>query len=349
MKKIFIGLFNNWDSIISLRDVDFQEWNRKYDNLKKFMESRVDGELIINKDEFSFLEKRTRRRVRFLGGNAGNAAECLGEAGLKPVLSCPMRSKTMLSYLSAKGVLIAEEDKIKSPLDCRPNNKEYEHIAIENEGCRHLFTYDPVTERLEIDYDFFSGLKSADLLWISGFHLVSLDFKDKIKEVGDLLEDRMFQIHMELGKGTDMMKFAFEYLVKKNAINSLGFNDSEISVLGTEPHKIDMEDGLGWISEKNGIEKVTLHTKNFISTYSIGMNDKFIKATEKAVMLTAAKSFGVINNESKTLAESLRTSEIKRTVKEKFCIIPTRINPAPKKVTGLGDCFSALDFYYSFS
>ncbi len=347
MKKIFTGLFNNWDSIAN--SIRIEKWGMKYGRLKDMIDENKDTETIINKDEFDFLLSRIPEKIKVIGGNGANAAIALSEAGITPVMSCPSRTSEMLSKLNNYGIKIAGPGGIISPEDSPVSGKDYEHLSVENRNSRHLFTYDKISEECTLDYDFLRSLKSADLLWISGFHLVSGDFKNRIKELGDLLEDRIFKIHLELGKGTDMMGFAFRHLAKRDVINSMGFDESEIDLIGIKSHKMSVKEGLRMVSEKNNIEKVTLHTSNFVSTFSIAMNDKFIKAAEIAVDLTAAKSLGFINENTKRQSGEFPLSGIKRIIEENFAMIPTRINPKPKKVTGLGDCFSVLDFYYSFA
>ncbi|MBN2101730.1 MAG: hypothetical protein JW716_02570 [Candidatus Aenigmarchaeota archaeon] len=347
MKKIFTGLFNNWDSIVN--SIDTEDWSRKYSHLRDIILAGGDTETLISKNEFDFLLSRVREKVKTIGGNGANAAVALSEAGITPVMSCPARTRDMLEKLQNCGIKIAGPKGMISPADSIISGEDYEHIAVENGNFRHLFTYDKITEECVLDYDFLRSLKSADLLWISGFHLVSGDFKNRIKELGDLLEDRMFKIHLELGRGTNMMEFAFKYLTKRNAINSLGFDESEIDIIGIKPHKMNLKDGLEMVSEKNNIEKVVLHTSNFVSTFSIAMNDKFIEAAERAVDMTAAKSLGFINENMKMEAKELPLSGLNKIAEDNFMMIPARINPNPKQVTGLGDCFSVLDFYYSFS
>ena len=347
MKRIFTGFFDNWDSVSRFGDVDFRQWIGKYKKLRKYLEMHEDTETLIDEKEFRFLDSIIKKRERFLGGNGANAAVALSEAGIKPVMSCPARTEYILSELSLKGILMAEGDIIVPPEKASLNNKEYEHISIENEGYRHIFTYDPIAFEMDIDYNFISALKMADLLWISGFHLANRSAKSRIDEIADDLEDRIFLTHLEVGNGTDMMEYAIARLTAKHAINSIGFNYSELSYFGIMPEEVLLEDGLRMISERYGIENVMLHTPDFVAVYSEKADDNMIKYIKNAIGLSAAKSFGIISRKTIKLAEELKVSDIKSVKSRNFFLLPTKINHSPLKKTGLGDAFSALAFYYS--
>jgi ADP-dependent phosphofructokinase/glucokinase len=337
--KPFLGLFAHWDVITEQEPPKF---------LAKFFRDKKDSEYRIAKKLHDRISSSLINPRRVMGGNAANAAATLSELGIPCVLSCPTRPPALMQELSRHRIFLISEGKETTPLKCARPDKEPEHIIFEREGYRKIFNYDEVERDFLLDTDFWSSLKNASYLFLSGFHCVPEKQKKKVNEIADFLEKRKFKVHLELGFGKgSLMKYAIKRLLDRNCIDSLGMNETELNAIGIQAES-PMETAESMLSflEKSSLERISLHTREYRLTAFRGSLDKNLKAAEFSVRVCAAKALGGIK-ENLEKAGAVHSSGIPALKSGNFFIIPSRIVENPEIIVGMGDATAVTDSYFA--
>lgn len=350
--KIFLGLFTNLDSVI--KDYDTGEFKGiepvKPSNeillepgeVLYVLKQKHDSEHLINKKLFEFLKKNFRGK-RKIGGNAGNASLILSELGTPSFLSCPTRPKSIMKILGKhKGIKVAGERVFLNPLDAARKDPEYEHLCFEGRDYRKIFTFDPVSYECMLDEYFWKKIKLADILWLCGFHLVSWKYRKKVDMVADMLAEAKCKVHLELGEGTETIRYAVKRLTDRGVLNSLGMNECETRFLGFEGNPIKDTEFFTEFLKDSCLERLTVHSKQYRITFFRKDREKNLKAGEESVKVSAAKTFGNIK-ENLGRVSKLERYKLKKLESKNFVIIPACVTPRPKFLTGLGDACSVVD------
>ncbi|HJW96915.1 MAG TPA: ADP-dependent glucokinase/phosphofructokinase [archaeon] len=336
--KPFLGLFAHWDVIARQEPPEF---------LAKFFSRKGDSEIFISKKLHSRILSSLTNPERIIGGNAANAAATLSDIGIASVLSCPSRPKNLMSELSRHKIFVMSKRREKSPISCSRPDEEAEHIIFEKEGYRKIFNYDMVQLDFLLDEDFWDSVKNASYLFLSGFHAVPRKHRKKVNEIADMLEDRKFKVHLELGYGKGLMKYSIKKLLDTNCLDSIGMNETELGILGiNEKEPKETAEGILSFLEKTGLERISLHTRDYRLTAFRGSLERNLKAAELSVQVCTAKALGGIkDNLGKAKAVSL--SRIQTVRSKNFFIIPTRIVENPRIIVGLGDAAAVTDSFYA--
>ena len=350
--NVFLGLFTNLDSIIKHYDT------RKFKGIEPLkpskgvlsklgevvyvLKQRGDSEHLISKGLFEFLNKNFDGEKK-IGGNAGNAALILSELGIPCLLSCPSRPKTMMDMLSKyKGVKMAKGRGFVNPLEAVRDDPEFEHLSFEREDYRKIFTFDPVSFECVLDKDFWEKISSADLLWLCGFHLVSEKYGHKVNVISDMLEESKCKVHLELGEGTETIRYAIKKFVNSGVLHSLGMNEIETKFIGFEGDPLEDTDFFSEFMKAGGLERLTIHSKEYRLTFFRKNREKNMKAGEESLKLSAAKTFGSMRKNLEGVSK-LERYKLKKIEGKNFVLIPAYMTPKPKVLTGLGDTCSIVD------
>ena len=181
---MYLGLFTHLDRIIRYNK-KIEDFLRRHGFFKRFMKGIEEGgEFIISEEEYNILKKlKGRRRV---GGNAGNAAQFLSFNRIKSIVSCPLRPKSLMKILG-KNVYVVSNGKIKKARISWRNDPEIEHIVIEKNDKRVIFTYDPVARDFILDEEFWEMVREP--LFLSGFHIIPGKIR-RTKEISELIEEK---------------------------------------------------------------------------------------------------------------------------------------------------------------
>jgi ADP-dependent phosphofructokinase/glucokinase len=336
--KPFLGLFANWDVVTRQEPPGF---------LRRFFIRKTDSEIFISKKLHSRISSSLANPERMIGGNAANAAVSLSEIGIASVLSCPARPRKLMSELSKHRISVMLDGKEKSPLPCSRKDEDPEHIIFEMGEYRKIFNYDKVQLDFLLDQDFWDSLKNASYLFLSGFHTVPKKHKQKAKEIADFLEGRKFKTHLELGYGKGLMRYAIKKLLDRNCIDSIGMNETELSILGIrgQSPKETAESMLSFL-DKKGIERMSLHTRDYRLTAFKKNLEKNLKAAEFSIQVCAAKALGGIR-ENLEKAKSIPPSKIQTLKSKNFFVIPSLLVENPKIIVGMGDVAAVTDSFYA--
>ncbi len=336
--KPFLGLFVNWDVVTRQEPPGF---------LGKFFRDKKDSEHYISRDLHSRISSSLSSPRRIIGGNAGNAAVTLSELGFACVLSCPTRPKKLMAELSRHRIFLMSGGRESSPMKCSRQDEEPENIIFEMGGYRKIFNYDEAQKNFLLDTDFWSSLKNASYVFLSGFHNVPEKHKNKVKEIADFLEDRKFKVHLELGYGRkSQMKYATKKLLDRNCVDSLGMNETELGVIGISgKNPLEIKDSLLVFLERTSLERIALHSRDYRLTV-FRKPERNLKAAEFSIKACAAKALGGIK-ENLGKANKLPISVVSAAKSGNFIIIPTRIAESPKVIVGLGDTAAVTDSFYA--
>ena len=350
--NIFLGLFTNLDLVIKdyrlggFKGIEplspSKEILSEPGEVLHILKQEGDSEHLITKELFEFLKKRFKGK-RKIGGNAGNAAMILSELGIPCVLSCPSRPETIMDMLGRyKGVRVVREGCFISPPKAAKSDSEFEHLSFEKEGYRKIFTFDPVSFGCVLDEDFWEKINSADLLWLCGFHLVSEKYKHKVDVISDMLEEAGCKIHLELGDGTETVRYAISKFVDSGVLHSLGMNEIETKFIGFKGDPLEHTDFFSEFMKAGGLERLTIHSKEYRLTFFRKDREKNMKAGEESVRISAARAFGNIRENLERISK-LKRYRLKRVRGKNFILIPAYVTPKPKVITGLGDTCSIVD------
>jgi len=336
--KPFLGLFAHWDVVTRQEPPGF---------LKEYFTRKSDSEIFITEKVHSRISSSLAGAERIIGGNAANAAVALSELGIPCILSCPARSRPFMSELAKHKIFLMSGGKESAPMKCARPDKGPEHIIFEMGSYRKIFNYDEVERDFLLDRDFWDSLKNANYLFLSGFQTTPEKQKQKVREMADFLESRKFKVHMELGYGKGLTKYALKLLLDRNCIDSLGMNETELGALGIPGiNPLILKERLLEFMQKAGLERMSLHTREYrLSVFRKDM-ERNMKAAELSIQACAAKALGGIKQNMEK-AKSIQRSTVKTGKGDGFFIIPTRIVESPKIIVGLGDAAAAADSFYA--
>jgi len=348
--KPFLGLFAQWDVIVR------QEPPKA---IRNFFRDKSDSEHFISQKLHHQISSALLNPRRSIGGNAGNAAAALSDLGIPCVLSCPSRAKPFMSELAKHKIFLMRKGIETSPLKCARPDEDPEHVIFEmvsrkeadksgfNRSYRKIFNYDEVQRNFLLDHEFWNSLKNANYLFLSGFHCVPEKRKEKVKEIADFLEKRAFKVHMELGYGEGLMKFAVKKLLDRSCIDSLGMNETELKTLGISGKSpLETKEGMLSFLEKAGLERMHFHTRDYRLSVFRKNPERNLKAAGFSVQACAAKALGGIR-ENLEKAKSVPHSWIPASKGKNFFIIPARIAENPKIIVGLGDAAAVTDSFFA--
>ncbi len=335
--KPFLGLFAHWDTIAKQEPPGF---------LDKYFKTKTDSEHYVSKNLHKKISSTLENPMRVIGGNAANASVTLSDIGIPSVLSCPLKSKNLMSELSKHKIYIICNGKERSPKGCSRRDLDPEHIIFEQEGYRKIFYHDTMHMNFLIDSDFWDSIKNANYLFLSGFHGIPEKHKQKMNKIADFLENRKFKAHLELGYGKGLMRYAIKTLLDRNCIDSIGMNETELGILGIkEKEPKETAEGMLSFLEKSGLERMGLHTREYrLSVFR--KPERNLKAAEFSIQVCAAKALGgIMENMGK--AKSVPYSQVRPFKSGNFFITPTRIAENPKIIVGMGDAAAVTDSFYA--
>ena len=271
--KTFIGLFAHWDSVIRVKDgfliskdIKSAQPNHKLSEISEvndILSRPGDSERLITGRLYNEFRKLFPEREKRPGGNAANAAVALGELGIECVLSCPARPKSLMMNLANYPITLAHQGSFVSPLKASFDANEFEHVCFEAQGYKKIFTYDTMTEECWLDSHFWDSVNKADLLYLCGFHLINEKYSHKIDYIIDLLEDRRFRTHLELGRGSGTIDYAIKKLLEKNCIDSIGLSEEELEFLGIRGDLNHIKESAIQFLNTHSLERLAVHTKNY--------------------------------------------------------------------------------------
>lgn len=364
--SVFLGLFTNLDRIISGYDVSEignvdplkpsgAVLTKPGEVLYALEKGDCDCEHVISRRIYDFLSERFPGKVQ-IGGNAGNAAVTLSELGVESVLSCPMRPEKLLRMLGRhKGIRIASSRRIEKPADVRQQGTCFEHLCFEKGRSRKIFTFDPASCRCEIDGDFWNNVGKDDLLWLGGLHLVSWRCRKKIDMIADSISESGCRVHLETGEDTSAMRYAIKVLSGRRVLDSLGMNEFETKLIGLEGKELGDKgdclkgaDSLSDFAEESGLERVTVHSKDYRFTFFRKGRERNVSAGKESVRISQAKMLGGIKKNLHTIPypAGIREGKAKG---GRYVIIPTLKRLEPRTLTGLGDTSSVIDALVALS
>ncbi len=351
--RIFVGLFTNLDSIITDYDTKKFEGIEPVKPSKEILSKpgeivyvleneRKDCECLIDKELFEFL-KGNFKGIRKIGGNAGNAALVLNELGIPCVLSCPLRPKSIMEMLSKhKGIELANKRGFVEPLETIMDDPEFEHLSFERKDHRKIFTFDPASYECRLDEHFWKNINFADMLWLCGFHLVSPTYRNKVDLISDILTGKKCKVHLELGEGTETIRYAIKKLTDEGVLNSLGMNECETKFIGFEGDPLENPGFFSEFMKSSGLDRLTIHSIKYRLTFFRKDREKNSKAGEYSVKVPAAKLFGGIKENLERVSK-LDRYEVKKIEGKDSVLIPAYVTPEPKVITGIGDASSIAD------
>lgn len=352
-KKIFVSLFVHWDLITKTfpKAVPIRPKKETLDSLEEInwiLQQKGDLEFPITQKLFNAL-KSVPGELR-IGGNAGNASVSLGELGISSILSSPIRPASLMKKLSEYPIKVIADGKEVRPFQSIRSDPEFTHIILEQRNCRKIFTYDLMVKELWLDYDFWNPPKDPDLLFLSGFHLVESNWKEKVKFIRDILENRKYKTHLELAYGRKNTKSIIHELLSYHCVDSLGLNQDELWILGHESR--DTEEIKSFCLEflkDFSLQRLCLHSKNYRMVFFKNDFKKNFNASKLSVEICAAKTFGKISEKTLEMARKLKFSGVKTEKGKNYFLLPTLKNPNPELVTGLGDTAGITEFVFSMS
>jgi len=350
--RVFLGLFTNLDSVI--RDFDISKFEgikpsqptgsilNKKGEVLQVLKQNQDSEHIITKEIFDFLKTKFLGEIK-IGGNAGNAALALSELGIPCVLSCPLRSKSITDMLSKyKGIKLASERGFSYPNKAISDDIEYEHFSFEGKKHRKIFTFDPMVHELTLDRNFWDRIKEAKIVWLCGFHLVSPEHKNKIDHISDILQETKSRVHLELGQGTETIRYAISKMIDKGVVQSLGMNEIETKFIGFRGEPLENTDFFSEFLKTKGIERLTVHSVKYRLTFFREDMDKNLKAGEYSMKVSAAKVSGSIKKNLEKVS-GLGRRNVKKIRGEDFVLVPAYKAKVTESITGIGDTASIAD------
>ena len=374
--RVATGLYVNWDSTVKV-DEEVLAWAKTSNHppetttLKEESEAayllleaikKGGGEHLISEGLYRRLRElfswRTERR---LGGNGFHMGKALFELGLRPLVSYPCRPPTIM--YSSPTFKVAHEGRFRVPSEAvRPGDPEYDHLSFEfaashrlgiEETGRLILSWDRMSSEGWFDKEFLEfAFKSAhtDLLVFAYAHLLLPTYKERTDYLADGLEDhRRPKVHLEFGEGcSESMGYAMERLADGGCVDSWGLNEREsVKYLKAESESFEDLAQAGFNALKAyGLERVCIHTSRFALVCSRLDPDIEFKALTSACKAAAALTMGGKASNNLKRVERLPRCKVKVKIEKveglSLVAVPAYWNPNPMVLTGLGDCFSAV-------
>jgi len=197
--------------------------------------------------------------------------------------------------------------------------------------------------------DFAVEAEHVDLLIFAYAHLLLPAYKKRTNLLADRLEDarRRPRVHLEFGEGSsESMKYAMNKLA--GCVDSWGLNEREcIKYLGAESERVeDLASAALTALKKYDLLRICIHTSRFTLACSRLNPKKEIEALTSACRAAAALTMGgtIGGNLGRVgrLPKSPVEPRIEKVEELNLIVVPTYVNPSPRILTGLGDCFSAV-------
>jgi ADP-dependent phosphofructokinase/glucokinase len=351
--KVAVGLYSHLDSVIKV-DNNVLKWIENSNAIKgslilnsieeviyslKNSIKNGDSESLISKEVYEKLCSLFPQRELRTGGNGNNAGRALFELGIVPLVSYPTRFEKLMKI--SPNFKIAVGNIIKTPTKAiRKNDPEYDHIIFESEKWRNIFSWDLMSSQGIFDDDFLKiafDPKLIDVAIISYAHLILPKYKKRTDYVLDFIKSKRPKIHLEFGMGCEeSMKYAMKKFAENEACDSWGLDERECRIY----LKVDSEDkddlieaSLKAVKDYN-LKRICIHSSKFAFSISKFDVKKEIEALSSAHLFTALKTSDKIGLRGKVIKKKLE--------KYNFCLVPSFFNPKPKKITGLGDSFAAI-------
>ena len=344
--RVATGLYSHWDSIIKV-DKKILNWIKSSKKTKpaeeiNSMEEAVytldeaikkgGREFLISEKVYKELDSLFPNRKMMLGGNGNNMGRMLFSLGMNPLVSYPLRPKSLMK--ASPKFRIALEEKIVTPEKAIRNDPEYEHIIFEFKNDRHILTWDPAERKGVFDEYFLKfacNKKFTDILALAYAHLLLPKYKKRTDAIIDRLRKNRPKVHLEFGTGSeDSMKYAIEEFSENECCDSFGMNEKECKIyfrVSSEKEKDLIEASLNAIKEY-GMKRICIHNPCFafsISEYAPEREIEALKAAHNA------------SSDSREVKHS-----IEKAGKYNICLIKTRMSQNLRNPTGLGDKFSAV-------
>jgi len=350
--KVATGLYSHWDSIIRI-DKEILKWIKNSEGVRpnnivlnsleeviytlKESIKNGDSESLITKKVYNELNSLFPKRELRTGGNGNNMGRALFDLGLMPLVSYPIRPEKLMK--ASPNFRVAVGNEFKTPKETIRNDPEYDHIIFESNKWRNILSWDPMSSQGIFDKDF---LKFAfnptfiDVAIISYAHLLLPKYKNRTDFLLDFIKSKRPKIHLEFGAGCkESMKYAMKRLSEYGACDSWGLNEKECKIyLKANSENIEdlMEAVLKAVKEYN-LKRICVHGSKFAFSISKYNAKKEMEALETGCF-AAVKPPSKISPKSHILKKKLNSYN--------FCLVPSFFNPHLKKLTGLGDTFSAV-------
>ena len=353
--RVATGLYSHWDSIIKV-DKEILKWikNSKGKKSRKTVLNSIeeiiytlkdsikngDSESLISKKIYDQLNSLFPKREVRIGGNGNNMGRTLFELGITPLVSYPIRSEKLMKASPEFKIVVGNN--IKTTKEAiRKGDPEYDHIIFESEKWRNIFSWDLMSSRGIFDEDFLKfafNPKLIDVAIISYAHLLLPKYKKRTDIIVEYLKNKRPKIHLEFGLGCkESMKYAMKKFVEYNACDSWGLDEKECKIYlkaNSESIKDLIESALKAVKEYN-LKRICIHSSRF--AFSISKHD--IKKEIDA--LTTGCFFASLKASDKSGLERGKIIK-KRLDNYNFCLVPSFFIEHPKKLTGLGDAFTAV-------
>ena len=353
--KVATGLYSHWDSIIRI-DKEILKWIKNSEGVRPnnivlnsleeviytLKESIKNGnsESLITKKVYNELNSLFQKRELRIGGNGNYMGRVLLELGMKPLVSYPTRPEKLM--MSSPEFGVAVKNKIKLPKDAiRKNDPEYDHIIFESDKWRNIMSWDLMSSQGIFDEEFLKIAfepKLTDVVIIGYAHLLLPKYKKRTDEIIGLIHKKRPKIHLEMGLGSEIsMKYALEKFAEYGVCDSLGLDERECKVYfkSKSENKEDLtEASLNAIKDYN-LKRICVHSPTF--AFSISKYDlkKELDALRIGCLVASLKISDKAGNQNgKILKEKIGNYN--------FCLVPSFFVKNPKRITGVGDAFAAV-------
>jgi ADP-dependent phosphofructokinase/glucokinase len=134
------------------------------------------------------------------------------------------------------------------------------------------------------------------------------------------------------------MKYAMKKFAEYNACDSWGLDERECKIYlkaGSESKKDLIEATLKAVKEYN-LKRICIHSSRFAFSISKYDMKKELEALSAGCLVASLKTSDKIGFLQKCLPIKKKLDNYN------FCLVPSLFNPFPKKLTGLGDTFAAV-------
>jgi len=352
--RVSTGLYSHLDSIIKI-DKNVLDWikNSNATKPKKLVLDSVEeviyslknsikngnSESMITEEVYNELNSLFPKREIRTGGNGNNMGRTLFELGLVPLVSYPLRpEKLMKASLDFK---VAIKNNFVKPKDAIRNDPSYDHIIFEAEKWRNILPWDLMTSQGMFDEDFLNfafNSKFTDIAIISYAHILLPQYKKRTDFLLEFIKSKRPRVHLEFGLGCEKsMTYAMGKLSENEACDSWGLDEKECALYlkaNSEEREDLIEATLKAIKDYN-IKRICVHTPKFAFSLSKYDTKKEIEALTDACYEAGLKlSDKVKSQKGKILKKKIKGFN--------FCLVPSFFVEHPKKITGVGDAFAAV-------